>query len=115
MSSDSEYDPELQEILRRKAATMKKKEDAAREAQARAQREALLRVILTEEARQRLSNLRLVRPELVESVENQLIMLAQARRINIPVTDEELKEILSEVVGREKRDFNITIRERGWK
>jgi len=62
-----------------------------------------------------LSNLRLVRPELVESVENQLIMLAQARRINIPVTDEELKEILSEVVGREKRDFNITIRERGWK
>jgi len=25
MSSDSEYDPELQEILRRKAATVKKK------------------------------------------------------------------------------------------
>lgn len=110
-----DYDPELEALLKKKAAAARKRDDANREAQARAQKDALLRGILTEEARQRLTNLRLVRPELVEGIENQLIALAQSGRIRIPITDEELKELLAQLVGRERRDFNINIRERGWK
>ena len=53
-----------------------------------------LRQILTPEARQRLANLRLTKPELVNGIEMQLISLAQAGRLQIPVTDATLKQIL---------------------
>ncbi|BCU68303.1 DNA-binding protein [Sulfolobales archaeon HS-7] len=102
-------------MLRRKAASMRKKEDAAREAQIRAQKEAILRSILTEEARQRLANIRLVRPEIVDALENQLIALAQSGRVRTPVSDEELKELLEQLFNRDRRDYNIKIKERGWK
>lgn len=112
-----EYDEELQELLRRKAVEQQRKalEEQQRKAELEAKKEAILRVILTPEARQRLANVKLVKPEIAEAIENQLIALAQAGRIQAPLSDEELKEILAQLTSQTKKDFKITIKERGWK
>ncbi|MFP3232544.1 MAG: DNA-binding protein [Sulfolobaceae archaeon] len=112
-----EYDEELQELLRRKAVEQQRKvlEEQQRKAELEAKKEAILRVILTPEARQRLANVKLVKPEIAEAIENQLIALAQAGRIQAPISDEELKEILAQLTSQTKKDFKITIKERGWK
>ena len=112
-----EYDEELQELLRRKALEQQRKalEEQQRRAEIEAKKEAILRVILTPEARQRLNNVKLVKPEIAEAIENQLIALAQAGRIQAPITDDELKEILAQLTNQTKRDYKITIKERGWK
>jgi programmed cell death protein 5 len=114
MSED--YDPELEELLRKRANdTRKKAEEERQRAEMKAKKDAALRLILTQEARERLNNVRLVRPEMADAIENQLIALAQTGRISVPVTEEELKRILEQLAGQGRRDFNITIRERGWK
>ena len=71
------------------------------------QKKNALRQILTPEARQRLANLRLTKAELVNAIEMQLIQMAQSGRIQIPVTDAVLKQILRETTGS-KREINIT-------
>ncbi|MCI4456750.1 MAG: DNA-binding protein [Desulfurococcaceae archaeon] len=99
----------LEEIYRRGEAEKLEREKRLRE---EAIKREMLRRILTPEARERLSNLRLVKPELVEALENQLITLAQSGRVKIPITDEELKEILAQISERTRRDFKITIKEK---
>ena len=114
MSFDSsEYvsDAELEEIRRRKLMELQKKiEEERKKVELQAQKRAILRVILTPEARARLDNLRLVKPELVEALENQLIQLAQSGRLKTPITDEELKRILEEIYRRTHREFRIRFR-----
>jgi len=70
------------------------------------QKQALLRRILTPEARSRLTNLNMVKPEFTQQLELQLIQLAQQGRINIPITDEQLKELLVKLQSG-KRDYKI--------
>ncbi|RLI38182.1 hypothetical protein DRO60_03625, partial [Candidatus Bathyarchaeota archaeon] len=70
-------------------------------------RKIALRQILTPEARARLTNLKMVRPELATRVEDYLIQLAQAGRIRTPVTDEQLKRLLAALAARKR---NIRIR-----
>ncbi len=76
------------------------------EQQIEVQKQAALRRILTPEARQRLTNLKMVKPEFAEQLELQLIQLAQQGRLNIPVTDEQLKDILIKLQSR-RRDIKI--------
>ncbi len=76
------------------------------EQQIEVQKQAVLRRILTPEARQRLTNLKMVKPEFAEQLELQLIQLAQQGRVNIPVTDEQLKDILMRLQSR-RRDIKI--------
>ena len=70
------------------------------------QKQALLRRILSSDARQRLTNLRMVKPEFAAQIQLQLIQLAQAGRLEIPVTDDQLKEILARLQTR-RRDIKI--------
>lgn len=70
------------------------------------QKQALLRRILTPEARRRLTNLNMVKPEFTQQLELQLIQLAQQGRINIPITDEQLKELLIRLQSG-RRDYKI--------
>ncbi len=107
-------DEELDEIRQRKLAAMRDQgldaqaqEQAAAEAQA--QKEALLRQILTPEARSRLTNIRMVRPQLAEQIEMQLIQLAGSGRLKARVTDEQLKALLQQLQGRE-RERKISFR-----
>ncbi len=76
-----------------------------REAEA-ATRQRVLLVVLDPQARQRLMNIRLVKPELAAAVENYLINAASSGRINRPLTDEELKQLLLRI-QQPKKDFKI--------
>jgi programmed cell death protein 5 len=51
--------------------------------------------ILSKEARERLSRLRMVKPDLVAQVELYLIQVHQAGKIKSQLTDDQLREILS--------------------
>jgi programmed cell death protein 5 len=105
-------DEELDAIRRRKlSAYQQRASDEQRHAQAEkevdAQKEALLRQILSPEARQRLTNLKMVKKEFTEQLEMQLIQTAQMGKLPIPLSDAQLKQILIQLQGR-KRDIKIT-------
>ncbi len=94
-------DEELERLKARKMAELRKKMEEEEERLRReAERQAAMRVILTPEARQRLANLRLIKPELVAQLEEQLIQLANSGRVRLPITDDELKAILSKLTSR---------------
>jgi len=107
------YDEELEAIKQRKLMELQRRlQEEERKKQLRLQKEMLLRTILTPKARERLANLRLVRPELAEAIEDQLIALAQSRRIKIPITDDVLKELLASIYEQTHRETRIRIREK---
>lgn len=70
------------------------------------QKQIILRQILTPEARERLTALRLARPELVELVENQLLLLLQSGKLNRQIDDSTLKQLLARI-GSKKREIKI--------
>ncbi len=107
----SASDEELEAIRRRKLLEMQQRllqEREAAEAKRRMEMEkqALLRRILTPEARQRLANLKMIKPEFTSQIETWLIQIAQQGRISIPIDDEQLKEILRRL-HRGRREIRI--------
>jgi programmed cell death protein 5 len=78
----------------------------SQEDQIEAQKQALLRQLLTPEARQRLTNLKMIKPELTEQIELQIIQLAQTGKLPIPLSDAQLKQILIQLQGK-KREITI--------
>jgi programmed cell death protein 5 len=80
-----------------------------REAEAAAARQRALMVLLEPDARQRLMNVRMVKPELATAVENYLINAASTGRLNRSLTDDELKQILLGL-QQPKKDFKISRR-----
>lgn len=76
------------------------------QAEMEAKKQALMRQILTPEARERLTNLRMSRKELVEQLESQLIMLAQSGRLQTKIDDEKLKQLLLQMQPK-KRETSI--------
>ena len=74
--------------------------------EAKAMKENVLKMLLTSEARQRLNNLKMVKPDVASMVENQLIQSATSGQIKHTITDDELKNILSSF-KTEKRDFKM--------
>ena len=111
MSADEGYDEELEAIREKKLQELQRRiEEERKRQELAAQRRAILRVILTPEARERLDNLRVVKPELVEALEQQLIALAQSGKVRIPITDEDLKRILETIYKQTHREFRIRYR-----
>ena len=84
-------------------------EEARRREQEAAVRQRALMVLLEPTARQRLMNVRMVKPELATAVENYLINAASTGRLNRSITDEELKQILLSL-QQPKKDFKISRR-----
>ena len=104
-------DPELEEIRRRKLMELQQQaeyqEQAAQQAElVEAQRQQVLRSVLTPEARERLGNLKIAYPDIAMQVEDRIIMLAQSGRLNTMIDDPTLKEILARVVPS-KREITI--------
>ena len=76
------------------------------EEQINAQKEIMLKQILSSEARLRLNNVKMVKPELANLVENYLIGLSTQGKIQGQITDEQLKQILLSA-QQPKREFKI--------
>jgi len=71
-----------------------------------AQKEQILKQILTPEARMRLNNIRMVKKELSDLVEQYLIGMATQGKMPGQINDDQLKQILLSI-QQPKRDFKI--------
>ncbi len=80
--------------------------DQPNEDQINAQKEMMLKQILSSEARLRLNNVKMVKPELANLVENYLIGLSAQGKAQGQITDEQLKQILLSA-QQPKREFKI--------
>ncbi len=114
---------DLEEIRRRRMAELQAQQAAAQnqmqqqvaqqaqqqeaQRQFEAEKKQILGQILTSEARARLANLKLTKPQLVEQIEIQLIQSANSGSLRGKVTDEQLKVLLSQISGQ-KREIKIT-------
>ena len=74
--------------------------------QLKAQKEMMLKQVLSGDARLRLNNVRMVKPDLAELVENYILNLSVQGKISGQISDEQLKQILSSA-QQPKRDFKI--------
>ena len=77
-----------------------------KEAQLNAQKEILLKQFLSSDARLRLNNVRMVKPDLANLVENYILNLASQGKFSGQISDEQLKQILSST-QQPKRDFKF--------
>ena len=68
----------------------------------------VMRQILSPEGRQRLENIRMVKPQFAEQIELQLIQLFQSGRLRgaTPLPDREFKKILEQITTK-KKEFKI--------
>lgn len=107
MSDIEELRRKRMQELQQQAAQAENQEQMRQEMEM--QKKQAMMQILSPEARSRLANLRLTRPEFVDQIELQLIQLAQMGRVQSKITDEQLKELLKQVSGK-KREINITRR-----
>jgi programmed cell death protein 5 len=104
-------DAELEMLRRKKMQELQQQQvqGAAAQDQERqmdAQRQAVLRQILTPEARDRLATVKMAYPDVARSVEDQLIRLASSGQIPKAIDEPTLKQILRRVAPQ-KRDIKI--------
>ncbi|UAL07049.1 MAG: DNA-binding protein [Candidatus Methanogranum gryphiswaldense] len=104
-------DPELEALRQKRMAEVQQQQNnqSAQEEKAKQfemQKQAILRQILTPEARDRLANIKLANPEQANAVEMQLIQIAQSGRLQGVITDAMLREILQKIIPR-KREITI--------
>ena len=77
-----------------------------KDSQLKAQKEMMLKQVLATDARLRLNNVRMVKPDLADLVENYILNLTVQGKITGQISDEQLKQILSST-QQPKRDFKI--------
>jgi len=110
-------DDELAELRRRRTAQLQQQagdqqgmqEELERQKQQKSQIQMILMQVLEPDARERLNNIKLTKPEFAGAVEQQLVALAQSGRLKNKITDAQLKELLRQLAPK-KRDYSITRR-----
>ncbi len=117
--SDKYYDVEdveLEELKRRQLEALMRKQEEERRRQEEMEREAqkqeILRRVMTLDARTRLSNVKLVRPELAKAVEDYIVNLALTGQLRNVIDEETLKQILYTIDSKTRRDYKIVIKEK---
>jgi programmed cell death protein 5 len=104
-------DAELEDLRKRRMQELRRQVDmeqaqAEQQDTVENQKQAALRQILTPEARQRLTRIKLVKPEFASQLELQLIQTAQTGKVKLPITDEQLRLLLSKLQP-EKREIRV--------
>ena len=104
-------DEELEQLRRKKLRELQQQDEIQEEQenqkqQFEKQKKMILRSILTTTARERLGRIKVARPDVVESIENQLIMLVQSGQLKNKINDEQLQLLLSKLIPK-KRDIKI--------
>ena len=74
--------------------------------QLKAQKEMMLKQVLATDARLRLNNVRMVKPDLADLVENYILNLSVQGKISGQISDDQLKQIPSSA-QQPKRDFKF--------
>jgi len=77
-----------------------------KDSQLKAQKEMMLKQVLSAEASLRLNNVRMVKPDLADLVENYILNLSVQGKISGQISDDQLKQILSSA-QQPKRDFKF--------
>ena len=77
-----------------------------KDSQLKAQKEIMLKQVLSADARLRLNNVRMVKPDLADLVENYILNLSAQGKISGQISDDQLKQILLSV-QQPKRDFKF--------
>ena len=77
-----------------------------KDSQLKAQKEMMLKQVLATDARLRLNNVRMVKPDLADLVENYILNLTVQGKISGQISDDQLKQILLSV-QQPKRDFKF--------
>ena len=112
--SGSPDDDELDELRRKKMEQLKEQQQQGgneearkrQQEQADAQKQAILRQHLTDGARKRLNSVKMSKPDFGETVERQVVALAQSGRIQGKIDEEKMKELLKELKP-DSNSFNI--------
>ncbi len=69
-------------------------------------RENIMRMALTSEARQRLANIKMVKPQIAQTIEEYIIQMATSGKLKQVINDDQLKEMLGSLQEK-KREFTI--------
>jgi programmed cell death protein 5 len=96
----------IQELQQQAAFQEDFEEQETQQKQLEEQKKMILRTILTTEARERLGRIKIARPQVAESIENQLIMATQGGQLKNKINDEQLLMLLKKVIPK-KRDIKI--------
>jgi programmed cell death protein 5 len=96
----------MEQLQRQAAEQQMLEQEMEQKRRQESQIQHILMQILEPEARERLNNIRLTKPEFAKAIEQQLVMLAQSGRLKQRITDAQLKELLKQVVPS-KKDWNI--------
>lgn len=102
---------DIEDIKKEKIEQMKKGAEDSEgqeraEKQAEAQKKAILRKVMTSDARERLGRVKIARPEIAKKIEQQIVMLAQRGSVQGKIDDETLKKLLKKLTD-EGKDINI--------
>ena len=104
-------DSELDKIRKKKLAEMQtaseqEEANARQEAQAKDQVESALKLILTNEAWDRWNNAKVANENIAYSAAMALLQQTGGK-VSQKITEEQLKQILSQVASSQRREFNI--------
>jgi len=77
-----------------------------KDSQLKAQKDMMLKQVLSSEARLRLNNVRMVKSDLADLVENYILNLSVQGKISGQISDDQLKQILSSA-QQPKHDFKF--------
>ncbi|WP_207591347.1 DNA-binding protein [Halomontanus rarus] len=97
---------QLQERAESQQGDEARAQQEAAQQQAEAQKKAMLRQHLTDDARKRLNTVKMSKPQFGEKVEQQVVALAQSGRLQGKIDDSKMKQLLNELKP-EKQSFDI--------
>jgi programmed cell death protein 5 len=82
------------------------KTEASDDKEKKVLRENIMRIALTSEARQRLANIRMVKPQIAQTIEDYIVQMASSGKLKQVINDDQLKELLG-TIQEKKREFTI--------